>query len=141
VHLFVPFGSSAHAIAPRLDTVSYKKDWNGATTKADILTVGADYQYYAGGKANQRFYLLTGLGFASGRFEESSSYVSLSESKGALFLTFGAGVRFTPHLGIELRYQNARFMDTTSNGNGYQMTSSTTDITAPSLQASFVARF
>jgi opacity protein-like surface antigen len=135
-----------HAIVPRLDYVTYKRSEAVLGVdfdyKANILTLGADYNYYINGKANEGFYVLAGLGFASGKFEMTNSFMSalnVSSSKSTLYFQVGAGYMFTPNVGAELRYQSAQFSDVDVNVGGY--TVAVGDLSAPSIQASVMFRF
>jgi len=148
VHGLFDLGSG-NAIVPRLDYVTYKRSGTsgGALTwdvKDTILSIGADYNYFVGGKTNQGFYLAGGLGLASGKFETTVSMLgassTVSVTKGSLYLQAGVGYQFTPNMGAELRYQSLKFSDVEANVDGLG-TAGSADISAPSIQASFTVRF
>lgn len=142
--------SNGQAITPRLDYTTYRKTRdvvsNGLTVglenKATLIALGADYQYFTGGKVNSGFYLLGGLGYVSGKFEITASAMGLSlgtsATKGTAYLQIGGGYQFTRNMGAELRYQSAKFTDVEST-IGTQTVKG--DISAPSFQASFTYRF
>jgi len=145
LHALVDLGSG-HALVPRLDYVQYKKDYTytslGAPNleiqvKHTILTLGADYEYFFGAKANQGFYVLAGLGYAKLKFDFTYSddpNESGSETEASYYLQGGCGYQFTSNMGAELRYQHLKFTDVDPDYPGF-------DFSTPSIQASFVVRF
>jgi len=118
-----------HAILPRLDYTTYKHSSNGLDENVKVLSLGADYDYFTGGKANAGFYLLGGLGYASTKDELTFPGGSAQETKGSLYMNLGAGWDFSPHVGVELRYNHSTISESTGS------------IAVPSLQASLVIRF
>lgn len=146
MHLLVDLGGGI-AIVPRIDYTIYKNDRTiGGLVKEDanlkILSGGADFHYYFGREASQGFYVLGGLGYASGKFETeySSPLIVLSAdgSKGAFYVQAGAGIQFTRNFGVEVRYQSLEFKDVDTTVMGL---TSRQDVSCPSLQASVVVRF
>ena len=135
------------AIVPRIDYIAYKRDWTrnaviNEDEKVNILSGGADFHYYFGGEANQGFYVLGGVGYASGKFESTYSsnglVLSASATKGAIYLQGGAGVQFNPNIGVECSYQTLTFSDVETTYLGY---TSRRDVSSPSLRASLVLHF
>lgn len=135
------------AIVPRIDYMTYKNDrtigaWINEDAKINILSAGADFQYYFSGKVSQGFYLLGGLGYARGDFNTSYSSntvtMNVNGTKGALYLQGGVGIHFTPNFGLEARYQSIKFSDVETTFLGI---TARQDVSCPSLQASVVFRF
>ena len=146
VHAMFPMVGGA-AIVPRIDYTVYKNDWTrdaniNEEAKIKILSGGADFQYYFSGFANQGFFVLAGLGYASGHFDSSYSYnglnLSVSATKGAVYLQGGLGVQFTPYMGVQVSYQSLKFTDVETTYLGF---TTRQDISSPSVQASFVMHF
>jgi len=118
-----------HALVPRLDYTTYKHSLNGLDESVKVLSLGADYNYFTGGKANAGLYLLGGLGYASTKDELSFPGGSAQETKGSLYVNLGAGWDFNTHVGAEIRYNHSTISESTGS------------ISAPSVQASLVIRF
>ena len=118
-----------HAIVPRLDYIMYKRSEGNVELKANVVSLGADYNYYMSGKANEGFYVAAGLGYSSAKWEITNPGSSYSESKGALYLQGGAGYMFTPNMGAAVTYQSVKYAFDAG------------DVTAPNIQASFIFRF
>ncbi len=146
LHLLVDLGGGG-AIVPRIDYTMYKNDRTiGSFITEDarlkILSGGADFHYYFSGEASQGFYIMGGLGYASGKFENeyASPVIILNSdgSKGAFYIQAGLGLQFTRNFGVEVRYQSLDFKDVDTTFLGL---TSRQDVSCPSLQASFVMRF
>jgi len=141
VHALIDL-QNGHAIVPRLDYTMYKRSLTESgidfDIKSNILTIGADYNYYVGGKANEGFYVTAGLGYANGEFKIDNAFLPISATKGTLYLAAGAGYMFTPNIGAELRYQSAKFTDVETTVLGETVKG---DVSAPSINASLVVRF
>ena len=141
-------------IVPRLDYVSYKRNASETThypvvdltlntdLKASLLYVGADINYYTN-KGNTGLYLLCGLGYSSGKFETTitgqmaneygniiNANISDSTTASSFYLAAGLGFNFNKNIGAEIRYIGI---------NKYSKNKS--DMSSPSLNASFVVRF
>jgi hypothetical protein len=131
VHALVPF-LNGHAIVPRVDSAVYS---NSIDTDREVkfytVTIGADYNYYVSRRAGEGFYLLGGLGFASGKYEYTYDTSSNSETKGTLYLQGGLGMAFTRNFGVELRYQHMNF----------SFDDATEKLATPSIQLSAFLRF
>jgi len=135
------------AIIPRIDYVAYKNDrtistWINEDAKINILSAGADFQYYFSGEVSRGFYILGGLGYARGDFKTSYSSntitMNVDGTKGALYLQGGVGIHFTPNIGLEARYQSIKFTDVETTFLGI---TARQDVSCPSLQASVVFLF
>ncbi len=146
LHLLVDLGGGA-ALVPRIDYTIYKNDRTlGGFIKKDanlkILSGGADFQYYFSRETTQGFYILGGLGYASGKFESEYSapliVLNTDGSKGAFYIQAGAGFQFSRNFGVEVRYQSLEFKDVDTTFLGV---TSRQDVSSPSLQASAVVRF
>jgi hypothetical protein len=131
VHALVPF-ANGHAIVPRVDYTVYS---NSVDTDREVkfyaATIGADYNYYFSRRAGEGFYLMGGLGFASGKYEYTYDTATNSETKGTLYFQGGLGMAFTPNLGLELKYQHMKF----------SFEDATEKLATPSLQLSLFVRF
>lgn len=146
LHALIDLGGGA-ALVPRLDYTAYSNDRRvnalvQEDAKVRILSGGADFHFYLSGRASEGIYLLGGLGYARGQFNStySNSLVSMDAegTKGAIYLQGGVGVNFTPHVGIECRYQSLKFTDVETTFLGY---TAQQDVSCPSIQASLVLRF
>ena len=135
------------AVVPRIDYVTYKNDQTidalvNRDSKVNILSGGADFQYYFGREVSEGFYVLGGLGYARGTFDNSYTTNSLSlsgsGSQGSIYAQGGFGIHFNRKIGAELRYQSIQFNDVETTLLGVR---SRQDVSCPSLQASLVWRF
>jgi len=102
-----------HVLRPRMDYTQYKRTDTAIFAepidlKITTLFCGADYSYFVGGKADQGFYLLAGLGYTNTKTAVSGSTYNSSQSKGAFAYAVGAGFQFTPMIGAEVRYNSSR---------------------------------
>lgn len=145
LHLLVDLGNGL-AVVPRVDYTLYKNDRTVGLFNEDarlkILTGGADVNFYLSRETGKGLYFLGGLGYASGKFESNYTgpLIDLNSdgSKGAFYLQAGAGIQFTPNVGVEVRYQSLDFKDVDTNMLGF---SSREDVSCPSIQASLMVRF
>jgi len=145
-HALIPLRGGG-ALVPRIDYTMYKNDWTSDAQvreeeKINILSAGMDFHYYFSGQANEGFFVLAGLGYASGKFDSSYSLngldMSVSATKGAIYVQGGLGVQFNPLMGIEFSYQSLTFSDVETTYLGF---TSRQDVSSPSLRASFVMHF
>ncbi|WP_243295316.1 outer membrane beta-barrel protein [Geothrix mesophila] len=111
---------AGHVIRPRFDAVFYPEGTvNGFKTKANDLSLGADYLYFPGGKPDG-LYLTAGLGLhrwsvdttipAIGSFPETSA----SQTSTRFGYSAGLGYNFNATLGAELRYVGSSYANQTA---------------------------
>ena len=100
-------------IVPRLDFL-YSTDSSSSagislSTKANIFSLGADYDYFPGGKTWKGFYGLGGVGVAYAIIDVSGSISGFSASttsnQTVLYPEIGAGYMFTENFGAEIIYK------------------------------------
>ncbi len=120
-HLFIGL-RDGHALVPRIDYTLFKRSEGSMDIELTALNLGADYNWFASGKAGEGFYALAGVAFSSGRLEVTGFG---SDSEGSLAASVGAGFMFNRNLGAELRYTHAKY----------------DDMKAPAIQGSFLFRF
>jgi hypothetical protein len=118
----VPLGRG-QAIVPRLDYLHATDSGTVATSagdvdvsaKADVISLGADYDYFPGGRVDQGFYLLGGVGVAWAGLDVSGSGQagagSTTNHQVVPYPEAGVGYEFTANLGLELLYQALFFKD------------------------------
>jgi len=138
------------AIVPRLeylrltDSSTVPGPFNGSidlSATVNCFSLGADYDYYPGGRTDHGVYLLGGLGVSRASIAVDGSGAGGSASTTSRQTVFypeaGAGYQFTEHLGFEVLYKALDFKDVNiAIGGvlvGYSFTSS--------LQATLVVRF
>jgi hypothetical protein len=155
-HLFIDL-DHGHALVPRVDYVAYERNtdysygYNASydeyvditKIKAELFSIGVDYNYFFSGRANKGLYVAAGVAYVSGKLTvdgdvyDNSAYSNYSESasdsetKTALGYSVGGGFMFNPHMGVEVKYHNVSF-DTGLYGY---------NLDAPSVNASFIYRF
>jgi opacity protein-like surface antigen len=113
------------AVAPRLD---YQRSTDSTTagsdaapvnlsSTVDMVSLGADYQYYPGGRTGNGLYLQAGLGLAWARLDVSGSGPGGSGQATSRqtrpYPEAGLGYAFTSHFGLEVLYRALRFNDVT----------------------------
>lgn len=107
------------AIVPRLDYLhtSDSDSMSGVSlsTHSDIVSVGADYDYFLGADPDHGFYLLGGAGVAFANIQVSASAAGQSASTRShqtlLYPELGAGYLFNRHVGLEVLYKDLNFSD------------------------------
>jgi hypothetical protein len=121
-----------HAIKPRLDYVSFRepdflKDTLGAghSLKMDVVSLGADYNYYFTQRGGEGFYLLAGLQAVQAHTRWESPGGPLDKKRIGASLAGGLGMVLVPHVGLEARFAGGnlfpRFRET---GEAYENTAS-----------------
>jgi hypothetical protein len=117
---------NGHAIMPRLDYQSYSGTSDNfwefkADTKITAISLGAEYNYFFSGKANQGAYIGGGLNFGNFKIEGTTteavdlSYYGINAtakatakaSKSLAYFSICGGYAFTPNITLGLRYWNA----------------------------------
>lgn len=129
-HLVIGF-AGGHAIVPRVDYAYFEK--SNPTRKVEVWQVGADYDYFLSGQVNQGAYVGAGLGLGLARFEVNAPGMSDNDTPNTTYGSVSAGYLFTPHLGAEIRYVYAKYKP--------ELFWVKEDITAPTVNASFIYRF
>ena len=106
-----------HAIVPRLDYLHETDSSDGIDAKADVVALGADYNYFISGRTGEGLFVLGGLGLATGDIKVTATVPGYSGSATSNQLVgyyeLGAGYQFTRHLGAELLYKGLNFRDVT----------------------------
>jgi hypothetical protein len=105
--------SEDSVIVPRLDfmhsTDSSSSSGIGLSSKANIFSLGADYDYFPGGKTWKGFYGLGGVGVAYASIDVSGSIAGFSGSttsnQTVPYPEIGAGYMFTENIGAEILYK------------------------------------
>jgi len=118
VQTSIDFGLKG-AIVPRLDYLhtSDSDSMSGVSlsTHSDIVSVGADYDYFLGAEPDHGCYLLGGAGVAFANIQVSASAGGLSASTRShqtlLYPELGVGYLFNRYLGVEVLYKDLRFSD------------------------------
>jgi len=129
-HVLVGF-SGGHAIVPRLDYAYFEK--SAPTRKVQTVQLGADYNYFFSQKVNEGPYIGGGLGLGLAKFEVERPGASDDDTPNTGYGSVFAGYMFTPHMGAELRYTYAKYKP--------ELFGAKPDITAPTVQGSFIYRF
>ena len=155
---------NGHAIVPKIDYTTFKNSQDSTVSisgvsmqrtddvKVTAINLGADYNYFLGGKTSEGFYFLGGLGYSSAKLEATRTArisgqaltASDAPTKSAFYLQAGLGYFFTPRMGAELRYVQTTYSDVTlamQFGSEPKTSYKVGDLSAPSIQASFVLRF
>ena len=118
------------AIVPRLDYLHETDSNDSVDAKADVVCLGADYDYFTSGRTGQGLYVLGGLGLATGNIKVTAAipgfYGSATSNQLVGYYEVGAGYQFTRHLGAELLYKGLNFRDVTVNAGGYPVAYSLT---------------
>jgi hypothetical protein len=108
---------------------------------ANILSVGADYNYFTGDKPGLGLFVLGGLGIARASLDLSASApgaaASTTSQQWRIYPEVGVGYQFTRHLGVELLYRNLSLSDVHLTVGGVPAVYSFTG----SVEAAFVVRF
>ena len=110
------------AIVPRLDYLHATDSTTAGldfpvdlTATADIVALGADYDYFLGGRTGQGFYVLGGLGLANANISISgatSGYAaSTTSTQTRIYAEAGLGYQFNRHFGLELLYKDLQLQD------------------------------
>ncbi|WP_243288504.1 outer membrane beta-barrel protein [Geothrix terrae] len=127
---------AGHVIRPRFDAVFYPEGTvNGFKTKANDLSLGADYLYFPGGTPGG-LYLTAGLGLHRWRVDTETPAIapfpasSASQSSTRFGYSAGLGYNFNRTVGAELRYVSSHYANQTA-----------WDPTANALQAGVTFRF
>ena len=125
-----------HVIRPRVDAMFFPEgSFNGFKTKANDLSLGADYLYFPGGKPNG-LYLTAGLGLHRWSVDSTTPAVgsapatSGTQSSSRFGYAAGLGYNFNRSVGAELRYVSTHYATRTA-----------WDPAANSLQAGVTFRF
>lgn len=139
-----------HTLVPRLDFLhatdsSTEGDADfpiNLSATANIFSLGADYDYFLGGRSGQGFYLLGGLGLANASIAVSGSgpggaSASTTSHQTVLYPEAGLGYQFNRYLGAELLYKDMNFKDVLIAVAGVTVGESFSG----SVQASLVVRF
>lgn len=129
-HMVIGF-SGGHAIVPRLDYTYFEK--TSPTRKVQTLQLGADYNYYFSKQVNKGCYVGAGAGFGMAKFEMDLPGMSDDDTPNSVYGSVSAGYMFTPNMGAELRYTYAKYEP--------ELFGTKPDITAPTLNATFIYRF
>lgn len=138
-HMVIGF-QGGHAIVPRIDYTYFKKSESGVDRKVQTYQIGADYNYFLGGKVNQGAYLGAGLGFGSAKFELTGLGSASSDTPTSVYGTVECGWMFTKNMGAELRYTWSRYKPEVANFAPRGYTGNPT-VDAPTINASFIFRF
>jgi hypothetical protein len=129
-HALVGF-SGGHALVPRLDYTYFEK--SAPTRKVQTLQLGADYNYFFSQKVNEGLYVGGGLGLGLAKFEVELPGASADDTPKTGYGSVFAGCMFTPHMGAELRYTYAKYKP--------ELFGAKPEVTAPTVQGSFIYRF
>jgi len=110
----LPLGDG-HVLRPRLDlSVVTRNTDQGSSLSVTTGCVGADYNRFVSGRANEGFYLLVGLGYAVTTLSHTdlrfSPYNNLqsSQDQNAIALAAGLGYQFNRTYGADLRYTTTK---------------------------------
>jgi hypothetical protein len=120
-----------HAVVPRLDYTYFEK--SGPTRKVQMFLIGADYNYYVSGMTNNGFYLGGGLGFAMAKFEIDLQTSSDSDTPNSGYADVAFGYTFNRNIGAEFRYVYTKYKP--------QLFGVESDVTSPTMNATFIYRF
>lgn len=138
-HALIGF-EGGHAIVPRFDYTYFKKSEGGVDRKVQMYQIGADYNYFLGGKVNQGPYVGAGVGFGSAKFELTGLGSSASDTPNTAYGAVSGGWMFTRHMGTELRYVWSRYKPEVADFSPRGYTGKQT-VDAPTLNVSFIYRF
>jgi hypothetical protein len=113
------------AVVPRVDYLHSTDHASAAgpfapidmDSTADILALGADYEYYFRGRSDRGPYVLGGLGVAFATLDVTGSTPGASNRTTShqtrLYPEVGAGWQFNRYLGLELLYRSLGLQDVT----------------------------
>jgi hypothetical protein len=138
-HMVIGF-QGGHAIVPRFDYTYFKKSESGVDRKVQMYQIGADYDYFLGGKVNTGPYVGAGLGFGSAKFQLTGLGYSASNTPNSAYGAVQGGWMFTKNLGTELRYTWSRYKPELVEFAPRGYTGKPT-VEAPAISASFIFRF
>lgn len=138
-HMVIGF-QGGHAIVPRFDYTYFKKSESGVDRKVQTYQVGADYNYFLGGKVNEGPYVGAGLGFGASKFELTGRGYASSDTPNSVYGAVSGGWMFTKNMGAELRYNWSRYKPEVANfaPRGY---AGKPTVDAPTINVSFIFRF
>lgn len=138
-HMLIGF-QGGHAVVPRFDYIYFKKSESGLDRKVQMFQIGADYNYFLGGRVNEGPYVGAGLGFGSAKFQLTGLGYSSSDTPYSAYGAVEGGWMFTKNLGAELRYTWSRYKPEVTDFAPRGYTGKPT-IDTPAISASFIFRF